>query len=454
MPLFSIAIPTRNRAMLARRAMSCVFAQSFADWELIVLDNSDDSDVLLDDRIDSRCLIMHSVTTLSMPDNWERALDYSTGEYLMFLSDKDMLLPSALSRIFAVISEDRPKIISFRKAGVVEGAAGFVQACSGRITRELTRPALETWFHGVRHQHNAPMVYNSAVRRDFLLRLRRNGRFFVGCAPDIASGIILSSAADSYTLLDRPLVVSLYGEWSIGRAAGSGSRGAAQRWLAEFDKNPLQRVGIVDGVVGAVAETLLSCKNAYPTELRSWRIRWRTYVRNVLWDVHARRSAGTTTDLTLRELRQVRGAPYSKVHLALGYAQYWFERVKASDKLLNVRKQAIALFKGLGAQPSRRLQGSSRLDESNQVRTRDVFNGPEPVIGLAHYVATESSEAISPNYVTLDHCMSFQQAFSLVVAINEELDVRSARNDTPTKYKVDVRMDSQVSHSLGKPEST
>ena len=39
MPFFSIILPTFNRAHLISRAIQSVLNQSFADWELIIVDD-------------------------------------------------------------------------------------------------------------------------------------------------------------------------------------------------------------------------------------------------------------------------------------------------------------------------------------------------------------------------------------------------------------------------------
>ena len=39
MPLFSVIIPTYNRAELLRAALKSVFAQTFRDFELVVVDD-------------------------------------------------------------------------------------------------------------------------------------------------------------------------------------------------------------------------------------------------------------------------------------------------------------------------------------------------------------------------------------------------------------------------------
>jgi glycosyltransferase involved in cell wall biosynthesis len=40
-PLFSLAVPTKNRSFLLPDTINAVLNQTFADWELIIADNDD-----------------------------------------------------------------------------------------------------------------------------------------------------------------------------------------------------------------------------------------------------------------------------------------------------------------------------------------------------------------------------------------------------------------------------
>jgi hypothetical protein len=301
---------------------------------------------------------------------------------------------------------------------------GFVQACSGRTSCHSTDRALEAWFHQVSHQHNAPMVYNSAVRRELIVRQRRKARFFFGCAPDVASGIILAASTDYFVLLDRPLVLSLYGDWSIGIAASNGSHGAARKWLSEFQQNPLVREGIVEGVVGAVAETLLACKRQYSSELKRWLIRWPVYVRNVLWELNGRRATGTSIAASLRVLRRVRLKPYTPIDLSRGYIHYWRERALASGRISKLRR-LVRLVTG------RARKSGSPASPGIDV-TRNTPATLESYLPSSRFVHYGETDAIHPRSVPLEHAVTCEQAFALMSSINHQLDTRLKEIDEAT----------------------
>jgi hypothetical protein len=324
-PFFSIGIPTRNRSSLARAAAIHVLSQDFSDLELIILDNSDQRDLTTAEFNDDRCTVVPTTTVLSMRDNWERTLAVATGKYVMILSDKDMLIPGALRRIAAAIAESNASMINFRKAcyAAVGPFQSFVQLCSGQLIEKDGKDVLRAWFEDVAHYHDAPMIYNSAVRRDVLMEIRKtSGRFFAGAAPDIGSGMVLMTALNKYHVLDRPLAVSWFGDWSIGMATSLGAQGAAAAFLAEYRSDPFRDVGLVTCISGSVAETALACKTRFSSLFQPYHIKWSTYVRNVLAELKKREEAGIDVSAERRFVTDVHEKKYSWFAMRIGQAKF------------------------------------------------------------------------------------------------------------------------------------
>jgi glycosyltransferase involved in cell wall biosynthesis len=111
-PLISIVIPTHNRANLVRRALESVIAQTFQDYEIIVVDDAstDDTLALVRSFESPRCRVIHNETNSGVSAARNRAAACARGEYITFLDDDDALRPYALEslheRIRAVRSVD------------------------------------------------------------------------------------------------------------------------------------------------------------------------------------------------------------------------------------------------------------------------------------------------------------------------------------------------------------
>ena len=330
-PRFSIVIPTRNRPALARQSVSRLLTQTFNDFEVIILENSD-SPALQDlEAIDRRIRVIPSNRVLSMPDNWERALDVVQGEYLLFISDKDTLLPFALYELDTAIRQHPGDIFTYRKASYLEPETFlYFQECSGGNAIYSTKPILRSWFQQVRHYQNAPMVYNSAVSRGLILSIRSiNGRFFAGNSPDVSSGAVLCASTDNYVLVDRILSVGYFGPWSIGYTASLfGRKGAATSFASEFSNDPFRSEGIVFCISGAIAQTLLACKRAWPYLFESYSIYWPNYIANALEELASYRANNANTVLETRTLFSGIGQLYSLSNFMCGISLRFSRRLR------------------------------------------------------------------------------------------------------------------------------
>ncbi|MES2709960.1 MAG: glycosyltransferase family A protein, partial [Pseudomonadota bacterium] len=100
-PLFSILLPSRNRAELLRHAVDSVLAQGFgAEVEIIVSDNASVPSYwpYVASLGDVAARSLRSETSLPVTENWNRALAAATGRYVIMLGDDDALAPGWLDR--------------------------------------------------------------------------------------------------------------------------------------------------------------------------------------------------------------------------------------------------------------------------------------------------------------------------------------------------------------------
>jgi glycosyltransferase involved in cell wall biosynthesis len=111
---FSVLLPTRNRLEYLRYAVETVRRQDFEHWEIVVADNASEDDIAgfvagLDDK---RIRYVRSEEFLPVTDNWNRALERSSGEFVIMLGDDDGLMKGYFSRALALIAEHgRPDLI-------------------------------------------------------------------------------------------------------------------------------------------------------------------------------------------------------------------------------------------------------------------------------------------------------------------------------------------------------
>ncbi len=112
MPLFSVVIPTFNRAGLLAEALASVFAQQFADFEVIVVDDGS-----TDSTLDMLASLPRPVTVLRHAHQGPGAarnagVGRAVGDYVAFLDSDDLWFPWTLEAFAEVIrTQDRPAYI-------------------------------------------------------------------------------------------------------------------------------------------------------------------------------------------------------------------------------------------------------------------------------------------------------------------------------------------------------
>lgn len=102
-PLVSIVIPTYNRARDLERALKSVFAQTYSQWEILVVDNhsSDNTDNLVRSFGDTRIKLLkiHNLGVIAASRNL--GIKHSQGEYIAFLDSDDWWSPQKLEESFS-----------------------------------------------------------------------------------------------------------------------------------------------------------------------------------------------------------------------------------------------------------------------------------------------------------------------------------------------------------------
>jgi glycosyltransferase involved in cell wall biosynthesis len=114
MPYFSIIIPTYNRSHFLPKAIESVLSQSFADWELMVVDDgsTDNTKDVVFSYQDKRIRYMYQ-------QNAERSaarnngVKNSKGEFILFLDSDDFLVKDFLKNIFLVAKNETDKSLIF-----------------------------------------------------------------------------------------------------------------------------------------------------------------------------------------------------------------------------------------------------------------------------------------------------------------------------------------------------
>ncbi len=115
MPLFSVIIPTYNRAELLARALESVYAQTFTDYEVIVVDDgSTDGTEDLVKTLGNRMRLLQQ-PNLGPGAGRNLGANHAQGDYLAFLDSDDLWFPWTLGSFANLIAHHQsPAILSGR----------------------------------------------------------------------------------------------------------------------------------------------------------------------------------------------------------------------------------------------------------------------------------------------------------------------------------------------------
>lgn len=104
-PRVSVVIPVHNRARYVGTAIESILAQTFTDFELIVIDDgsSDNSLEVVESYTDPRLRLVPNESNLGIPATRNRGLDLSRGEYMAILDSDDWAYPQRLAKQVAFL---------------------------------------------------------------------------------------------------------------------------------------------------------------------------------------------------------------------------------------------------------------------------------------------------------------------------------------------------------------
>ena len=136
-PLFSIVLPTRERAETLAFALRTCLNQDFDDYEIVVSDNcsSPATRAVVDAAGSAKIKYVRSDVPLSINASWEFAISHASGEYVTGIGDDDGMMPYALRELDRLIAPSRPAF-----GGALASRNIFMAECGGRAGSQ--RPAL------------------------------------------------------------------------------------------------------------------------------------------------------------------------------------------------------------------------------------------------------------------------------------------------------------------------
>jgi len=224
LPIFSIIIPTKNRAEYLFHTLRTCSIQEYQNIEVYVCDDgsTDNTREVVEEasRKDPRIKYVCFGNDVGMRDNFENALSLVKDGYVLALGGDDALLPYGISSMFEILKDTQQEILCwpapayfYSKTKMTNGQL-ILHAKNGRIANGVKILSSKNFLK--RQSENlsyvsdieSPMFYVKGVVSTRLVKKVKDrspeGRFYTCSTPDGYSGIVLAGEIDTYAFSEVP----------------------------------------------------------------------------------------------------------------------------------------------------------------------------------------------------------------------------------------------------------
>ncbi|MGJ1535280.1 glycosyltransferase family 2 protein [Sphingobacterium multivorum] len=221
--LLSIIIPTKNRQVYCIESIKSILNDIDDRCEIVIQDNSDDQSLkkLIDTLKSPIVKYNYNAVPLSFVDNFEMALELSTGRFFIILGDDDSTTKDILPIVEWMEKEGVESVSSRNVVDYIwpnehiskyrNGYLVMHDYC-GNITKvdvnENLKRLIENGFLAYQTFH-LPRTYHGIVKRSCMDNVKQiGGRYFGGLTPDIYSTVALSCIIKDHRILDFPFSIA------------------------------------------------------------------------------------------------------------------------------------------------------------------------------------------------------------------------------------------------------
>jgi hypothetical protein len=140
MPKVSVCIPSYNYGQFIEGCIRSVLAQTYPDWELVIVDNrsSDNTREVVRAFQDPRIRYFENAENIGLVRNWNRCIEHARGEYVAILPADDLYLPRMLERCVRML--DSHARVGFCHTGYrrIDESGGVVETRQGWDSDRVT----------------------------------------------------------------------------------------------------------------------------------------------------------------------------------------------------------------------------------------------------------------------------------------------------------------------------
>ena len=311
-PFISVVIPTRERADTLLYAIKTALDQKSNNYEVIVSDNfsQDNTKKVVESFNDPRLVYVNSGRRLSMCDNYEFALEYAKGEYMIFIGDDDAIMPGAIDALEVTIKSNPSLVYCWPMPLYTwprnEKKASAYYVFPSTLPFEINLKKIAKRFIAVmRESGQLPSMYHGAVTKSILDDIRKQtGRVFHSTQPDAFVAFALPAFSDTAINVGYAVTVSGRSPKSNSAVAyGKDSRVNTEKMLQEYEGykiHPTLFPGI-DLLANVIQDAVLVAMDKFPNFYKSVRFNY-----NAMWAFIVSQAGYFKWNISIKEIIQKR----------------------------------------------------------------------------------------------------------------------------------------------------
>jgi len=219
--LFSIVVPTVNRPETLIECLKTLTSEKGDDFEIIISDDCGDPEnakVFEQFKDDLKVKYFRQSHRLGMRGNYEKALEYCSGDYITILGDDDGLVSGGLEVAREVLTLKQPDIIFWwphmywwpnalisKKQNLL-----YILKPKRKVHWVESKDFVKKFFQSKNQWQfeRLPSIYNGFVSRNFINKVKNQfGEYFHDEIPDVGSGILNGIFCESSALVDWPITI-------------------------------------------------------------------------------------------------------------------------------------------------------------------------------------------------------------------------------------------------------
>jgi glycosyltransferase involved in cell wall biosynthesis len=140
MPLISIITPAYNASKFIAQTIECVLAQSFVDWEMIIVDDgsTDETALVIKPFLKDKRIKYFYQENGKQSKARNHALRYAKGEYIAFLDADDSWHPKKIEIQYGLMMSNQKIALSFHRSQQIESIESLVFDLAKSNMKSLT----------------------------------------------------------------------------------------------------------------------------------------------------------------------------------------------------------------------------------------------------------------------------------------------------------------------------